>query len=64
MIRFRKEYMSNLSRGLQNYWRREINNGRVKAMPKSGDCILCGCKLTDYDDDHSVCNNCWPEEEV
>ena len=48
-----------LSSALQTFWKKQINNQNVKAIPFSGNCMLCANELTEKDEDHSVCNKCW-----
>lgn len=48
---------------MKEFWNSALEEGIVKAKPRSGKCILCGIQLEDYDLDHSVCNKCWPKEE-
>ena len=53
--------MSKLSKPLSDFWDRQIKNGNVVAKPFSNSCIFCKSKITEEDQDHSVCNNCWAE---
>lgn len=50
-----------LSDGLSKFWDEKIENEKtpVKAKPFSGSCMFCARDLTEKDEDHSVCNNCW-----
>ena len=51
--------MSELSKPLNKFWDVQIANQNVVAKPFSGSCMFCGKKITEQDDDHSVCNLCW-----
>jgi len=53
--------MTELSKELQAFWNNQIanNNNNVKAAPFSGNCMFCTKAITEKDEDHSVCNNCW-----
>ena len=54
--------MSKLSKPLDEFWNKQIkNNDVVVAKPFSGNCLFCATQLTEQDDDHSVCNNCWAD---
>ena len=48
-----------MSSELQDFWINQQKRGNVRKTPRSGSCMLCANKLTDKDDDHSVCNICW-----
>jgi hypothetical protein len=48
-----------MSSELQDFWIGQQKRGNVRKTPRSGSCMLCAKKLTDTDDDHSVCNICW-----
>tara|TARA_R100001079_G_C4429000_1_gene143288 strand:- start:911 stop:1075 length:165 start_codon:yes stop_codon:yes gene_type:complete len=51
--------MSKLSKPLNDFWDVQIANSKVVAKPFSGNCMFCNKKITEQDDDHSVCNLCW-----
>ena len=51
--------MSELSKPLQEFWKNQIKNNNVKSSPFSGFCMFCNIKITEEDEDHSVCNKCW-----
>tara|TARA_R100001163_G_C5034832_1_gene174266 strand:+ start:373 stop:546 length:174 start_codon:yes stop_codon:yes gene_type:complete len=50
-----------LSNALQTFWKKQVDNKNVKAIPFSGSCMLCANELTKKDEDHSVCNECWKQ---
>ena len=50
-----------MSEGLQEFWTDQKNSKKIKSVPRSGRCMLCGRHLTTEDKDHSVCNTCWEE---
>tara|TARA_R100001460_G_scaffold107659_1_gene156728 strand:+ start:990 stop:1163 length:174 start_codon:yes stop_codon:yes gene_type:complete len=50
-----------LSNALQTFWKKQVDNKNVKAIPFSGNCMLCVNELTKKDEDHSVCNECWKQ---
>ena len=55
----KRRIVSELSKPLSKFWDVQIANQNVVAKPFSGNCMFCGKKITEQDDDHSVCNLCW-----
>jgi len=54
-------HFKDMSEGLQEFWTDQKNSKKIKSVPRSGRCMLCGRHLTTEDKDHSVCNTCWEE---